>query len=359
MPLDNNKDLAFEDNFPDENEKESVFHYKRWICFSFVAVFIFVLLFINALLQRNFVIAHLKKQIAFSIESLNQVGWDVAYDNISFGSFPLSDLLQVKNLKIYNPQTSVSWNCSDLSINNSVIFPEKLQIKFSEKTFLSTSQKTYNISLPYQDVFLTLDEGKLQNFSAEFINLAIQDFADIEEWNFAAEIHYPTFSQQLAPSLKTVLEVKNIKLNGLLNYPLSQNIKKIYFSNRFIGHLNFENGFLSGIREWLAKDGYVEIDDFSLNWPPMLLVGKGKILLNENFEPIVSLNTTSLALERLIDDLEQKNWLDNKGVFVAKILLANKSYKSSENDKYLTVTTPITLQDDALLIEKIVIKKFN
>ena len=86
--------------------------------------------------------------------------------------------------------------------------------------------------------------------------------------------------------------------------------------------INFTNNLRSDLREWLSKDGHWEIKDFNLSWSPLLLVGKGNLYLNENFKPILQLNTTSKALSVLIDDLEHKNWLDSKGVFVAKILLS-------------------------------------
>lgn len=54
----------------------------------------------------------------------------------------------------------------------------------------------------------------------------------------------------------------------------------------------------------------------------------------------------------------QDNFLERKGVFVAKILLNNKSFKLNPDDKYYTVTTPININSNQILIENIPLKTF-
>ena len=57
-------------------------------------------------------------------------------------------------------------------------------------------------------------------------------------------------------------------------------------------------------------------------------------------------------------DMLQDNFLERKGVFVAKILLNNKAFKLNPEDKYYTVTTEININSNQILIENIPLKTF-
>ena len=58
----------------------------------------------------------------------------------------------------------------------------------------------------------------------------------------------------------------------------------------------------------------------------------------------------------LLNDMQAKSYLDRKGVFVANILLNAKAFKLHNDDKYLTIATPITYRDNKLAVENITIK---
>lgn len=348
----------FADQFPDEVRPQP--HFWKWGVFTFLVVFLLGLLFINSFLQRKAFISQIKKQISYSIEALNQFGWDLAYDNVSFNAFPLSPLGEIENLKIYNRQKNVSWNAEKISFDNSILNTHKLNFEISGQQFVSFHSAAHKISVAQQEMFIEVDDhAEIALFSAKFFNISIADCADIEKFVVLSQkLPFPKDKTD-APSFEVKTEISDIVLNGLLDYPLAQNIRKIYFSGAVIGKVNFDENFRSALQEWLAKGGSFEINDFNISWPPLLLVGKGNLYLNEKFKPILQLNTTSKGLAVLIDELEQKNWLDSKSVFVAKILLSEKSYKQNAQDEHLTVTTPISLRDDALLIEKIAVKKFD
>ncbi len=358
MAENSDKIDIFANQFPEEQKQNS--RPWKWGVFAFVVVLFIGVLFTNAFLQRKFLISHIKKQIAYSIDALNQFGWDIAYDNISFNAFPLLSLGEMSNVKIYNRYKRTSWNIEKIDFDNSILNAQKIYFDISGKQFLTYENKVHKISADNLELFIEVENNSIiRSISLKMLNFSLADWFDIDEIVFLAH-HIPSENTEFQiPYFKSAIELTDIKLNGLLNYPLSQTIRKIYLNSDIIGKISFSKNFRSNLREWMAKDGHIKINDFNINWSPLLLVGKGNLYLNENFEPILQLNTTSKALSVLIDDLERLNWLDSKGVFVTKILLATKSYKSNETDKYLTVTTPISLRDDALLIEKIAVKKFN
>ena len=101
----------------------------------------------------------------------------------------------------------------------------------------------------------------------------------------------------------------------------------------------------------------IDIKKLIVEWAPLTMVAHGDLYFNEKLAPVLHLNTSSKGLEETIDML-QDNFLESKGVFVAKILLNNKSFKLNKDDKYYTVTTPININSNQILIENIPIKNF-
>lgn len=332
-----------------------------WPAAAFFAALLICLMIISNYLQRHAVINHFKNDMHYMIGSLNRAGWDLAYGDIDFNALYPFSLVTFKNLKIYSLSQNHAWEIDKLSLDSGFFNPSSLQIFLGEKQKLISAGKEHKISLGAYDFAVELpSSGAPNNLTLQLQNAAISDWAEAGEINLAARIIAPQLINDQSPSLRVHLDIRQVKLNGLLNYPLSQNIERIYLNASVLGQIKGGENFQQALREWLAKDGHIEIKDFNLNWPPLLMVGKGSLYFNETFKPILQLNTSSKALQVLIDDLESMNWLDSKGTFVVKILLGNKAYKADPEDRYLTVTTPIAIRDDALLVEKIVLKKlFN
>lgn len=331
-----------------------------WPVVAFMAALLLSVIVINNYLQRRALINHIKTEMHYVLESLNNAGWDLAYEKIDFNSLYPFSLVNLKNVKIYSITQNNAWEINELTLNSSFFNAQKVSINLGQEQNLTVNATKHKINLgDYQFSVEMPTQGNLNNLTLQLHNITISDWADIGEINFAARIIAPQLINERSPSLRSYLEIRQVKLNGLLNYPLGQNIERIYLNTAVLGQIKGGENFQQALRGWLDKDGHIEIKDFNLNWPPFLLVGKGSLYFNENFKPILQLNTSSKALFELIDDLESKGWLDSKGTFVAKILLSNKAYKADAEDKYLTVTTPIAIRDDALLVEKIVLKNLG
>lgn len=329
-----------------------------WICLPFFTALVLSLAVISNYLQRRAVISHFKQEMNYVIKSLNQFGWDVAYDNIGFNALYPSNLIAFENFKLYSHTQNRALIIEKLLLTAGFFSPSELQISTEGAVNLSFDGTVHKIESGDNDAAIDFKDGKEPNsLTLRIQNLSISDWAEINEINFAARIIAPQRINEQAPFIKTHFDVRNIKLNGLLNYPLGQNIERIYANADVIGQIKADTDFQQAVHEWLSHGGHIAIKEFNLNWTPLLMVGKGELSFNEKFQPVLQLNTSSKALPELIDDLEKKNWFDSKGIFVAKILLNNKAYKADEADRHLTVTTPIGIRDDALLIEKIAVKK--
>ena len=149
---------------------------------------------------------------------------------------------------------------------------------------------------------------------------------------------------------------ESVNLNGLLDYPLTSYIRKMYAQFNLVGNLSGNEPFVTAAEKWLHEGGFVDVPNVTVSWDPLLLVGKGDIRFNENFEPTIQIKTSSKAIINLLNDLKNNKFLDRKGVFVANILLAAKGFKMKDDDEYLTISTPIAYRDNKLTVENITVK---
>lgn len=338
--------------------------YQKYMWLIGVGILTFVggLVIINSYLQRRAVINQIKNSINYTIKSLNQSGWDAAYDEVAFRPVYPGDLVRFKNLTFYRPDNADEFSIKmpELIISSGFINAQTFDVRFPQGMVISSLGQEHKVSFENYDFSAEASEGQLLNniiWQAE--NIKISGWADIAKISLASRIIAPQQINDQSPFFKIYLEAENIKLNGLLDYPLSQNIDRVYLESDVIGQIKAEDNFMQALNSWLARGGNIEIRNMTLNWLPLIMVAKGNLYFNDNLKPIVRLNTSSKALLELLDELDNKKWLDSKGIFVAKILLGSKAYKAAPEDKYLTVTSPITIQEDALLIEKIAVKKWK
>lgn len=330
-----------------------------WVFAPMLVVFCLTLLFTFSYLQRRSVISAIQSQYDYAINSLNESGFDIAYDRIEFNALWPFKLVKIKNFKIYTlaAENYMEWNIPELEVDTGLWAAKQLEIKLSKNQTCNFGGSKYDISIGRYKITVEGSYNGLNNLIIKLHDIDISNLAQIGELSFAARKIAAQQINDEAPFLKTYFEIRNVRLNGLLNYPLSQDISRIYFNADIIGRFKKMDGWQSAVNDWLLRDGKIEIKTLTINWLPLILVGKGDVYFNDKLKPVVRLKTSSKALLDLINQMESKSWLDNKGAFVAKILLSSKAFKADPEDKYLTVSTPINYQDGQISVEKITIYK--
>lgn len=332
-----------------------------WMASAFILALSVFLILCSSFLQRRMIISQVQAQFDYVVSAFNDAGLDIAYDDLSVSRIYPFKLLKATNFKIYSIHqgNDFEWKLPELSISSGLLDRSTLTLNFPQFQELRYDGQDYKINLQANNITIEISKDGLNNLEVELRNILVSDLAEIGEISFASRVVAPQQISDTGPFLQNYLEVKDVKLNGLLNYPLSQNIYRLYVNATVMGKINKTDTLQSSLHEWLARGGKIDIRSLTLNWPPLLLVGKGELYFNAKMKPIMRINTTSKALLVLINELDKKSWLDSKGAFVAKILLSNKAFKASPEDEQLTVSTPIAIQEDGLLIEKISVKKFG
>lgn len=328
-----------------------------WGCLSFIISF--CLIFI--IMQRNFHTSVLKKGLEEGIINLNQINLDIAYSRIDFSSIPGLDLAEIDDFSLYDLNGNWKISFPKIRIYQPWLSTKKLLISLGNEQEFNLKGKIYNISGDESVLEITLEEnGQPELLLAQLKNINIKKFAKIKQINIASrKLNMTMPSDSFLPSMENFLEINHVDIDGLLNYPLTSHINHLYLKTMLMGRIENTSDLKSDIHNWLNKDGYLDISAFTINWQPLLMVGRGQLTFTEQLKPVLKLETSSKGMLKLIDDFQNKNFIDSKGAFVVKILLGSKAFKLKENDEELTVVTPINYRDKKLAVENFTIKTFN
>lgn len=322
---------------------------------------VLTLMIMSFVFQRLLSINILQREIVKLQNSLVESGYDMAYENLSFNKFSLFHILTIKDLKIYsqNPKNYYEWSVPKLYIGSSLISARKLDITFDDKHKFQKGLTTYKASFPNLNIEFGLSKKyNLNSIILNSQNIDIENNLFIKEFGISARKKELNHFGELQPFFEIYINARDIKIDDNLDFPLEKEISRIYVNANIVGLMNSEKTYGETIDNWLQKGGMVDIKRLVVNWSPLLLVGRGDLYFNEKMQPKMRLMTSSKAFVETIDKLEKQHFIQRKGAFVAKILLNNKSFKTKEDDKYFTVTTPISISAEEILIENVPVKKF-
>ena len=287
---------------------------------------------------------------------------DIAYDNIEFNNMMFYPLVKIDNLKLYNTTSFNDWsiNFKTVKAYPNIIGTQKLRFTSTEGGIFSFNEFISEMTSDETFLDIIMDNNKLNELIFHSENFNIKDFAKINNISFLLQADKnPDITSFITSSYTSMFEINDIKINGLIDYPLSSNIKLIYMKSNIMGKIKPDDFILTSLESWLQKGGFIDVPNLIVQWDPLTLVGRGSINFNETFSPRISFNTSSKGILTLLNDLQQHKFLDTSKVFIANIMLKNKAYKINPDDEELTVSTPISYADNILTIDNLEIKDFT
>lgn len=313
------------------------------------------------IVQRAFCLNLIKTEINKFQASLQEIGYDIAYEKADFSDLSPFSMVTFKNFKIYatNPDDYFEWSVPQLKINAGMFNAEAVSVSTSRNQDFQKGNKKYPAEFPVLDIALKFDkEIGLKDITIEGVGLNIQGLATIDGLKIASQRMAPRQISDFTPFFENHIELKDITISEDIDFPLLKKIERIYANANIIGVISAQESYGKSFNAWLRLGGIIDIKKLIINWQPLILVGRGDLYFNDKLEPNLHLNTSSKAFVEVLDKL-QDYFLERKGVFVAKILLNNKSFKINKDDKYYTVTTPININSNQILIENIPVKTFT
>ena len=329
------------------------------LSFVFSFVLVFSCLYVTA--QSGIMVKKIRKSLPEIITSLNEVGVDLAYDNIKFNPVAFFPLMKIDNPQLYSLDERQYWNLQfdNIKIYTNLLGSPQLQIKFADHGAFSHGNTLYETTsgktILRIDDLLSQPEFLIRSEKFNIKNLAL--FNNITFW-----LKPSNLTEQTAkglPFYQSLLEINNVTINGMVNYPLSSYIKNISAKADIIGKFSFDDDLLTSAESWVKNGGFMDVPQLIVQWAPLTLVGRGNVHLNGNLQPTINFNTSSKGLLKLIKSLQEISFINSSNVYVANILLSNKAFRLNPEDEELTITTPISYSDGKISIENLVIKDFD
>lgn len=337
-------------------KNENFFHRFLLIIGSGVLAFGLCFISIWLTLERNNAINTIKKEIIKLENSLLAVGYDIAYDNLSFSHISPWQILRIENLQIYSLDAAnyFQWKCDEFALSSDIFNTKNIRFHFSQNQSLQIGNQNWDMDVPNLLAEMTLSKNnEIKDFNLQAADIALDNLAQIGSLKFAMQRGNGHQVNEKSPFMETLLEIKDIHIDNYTAWPMNKHVDHIYLNANIIGEIKEQPIFNEALYNWVENNGFIDIKKLIINWKPLVMVAKGDLFFNELLLPDVNLNTSSMALTDTLVQMNQNGWLDDKGVFVVKILLNNKSFKKNQADKYFTVTTPIKINNQQILIENI------
>ena len=330
-----------------------------FISFFIMAVIVVFGLWIN--FERAACIKNMKIEFQRFQDSIIDAGLDISYSDLQFSKSSIFGVMVIKDLRINNLKANnyIEYYAHQVKLNPSLFNIGKIKITFDGEQKLKQGEDSYNVFLSEFSILLGFCKyDGLKSISVIGKEIEIEDIIKIGSLKLASQKMSPQQINYLAPFFENHLELNDIEVTTTEPWPISKEVKRVYLNANIVGALKSHASYKDSIMQWLSSGGMIDIKKLNINWDNFVMVGKGDIYFNESMEPSLHLNTSSKGMLAFIDNLQGSDFLDSKGVFVAKILLGNKAFKLKEDDKYFTITTPINVNKNELTVENIAIKKF-
>lgn len=193
----------------------------RMAAAAFLTTFVVFLIFYHVMLVRISATRHLKADIVYIQDSLNTFGLDIAYEKISFSSSFTRPLMTADDFRLYSLNGNWSLTIPRLRLYASIFNNADITLELGNKQELQLNGESYPVRSEEAEIKFDFgDNNDIELVLAEIRNINIKNFAVIQELNLAGR-HTPnrTGLNSIAAVFENHIELKNITLNGLLNYP--------------------------------------------------------------------------------------------------------------------------------------------
>ena len=323
----------------------------RWVLISGILSALLCFAFMVMLFSRNYAIGVLKSKFDDLEKNLQSMGYDYAYDDLRFYSFSPWQIMRVKNFRIYSldDKDFWQWQSDELDLDVGLWNMDKVDVYIGRQQTFTHGDKKWFVQLDKSSMQFRLKYGALKEILFRADNMIVKDL-------FALETLYAQVKYQNQPYMIAKFDAKGGQIAPQVNWSLNRQLDHFYTNVSMNGTWDNEVLFSEAFYDWVEKGGNLSVHKVILNWKPLIVVGNGDILFDEDGDPTALLNTASLALPETIEKLNAEGFISNKTAFVLKILLNNKAIQQNETDQYKTVVSPLKISKDAIVLENIKIK---
>jgi len=326
---------------------------------AFVIAGLVAALVLWASFERLNAIRNMKIEFQRLQASMIEAGYDLSYSDLKFNMFSLSGGMVIKDFRINNLNAGAyaEFYSEEFRATPDLFHIGKINVGLKGEQRLTWNGKAH----PVQAVDLTMsfglsEDNRLSAVDIKGRNIEIKEMARIGAFKIIGRHMPATQGAYNAAFFEDNIELNNLEVTTPTPWPVSKKFDRVALTFNLVGAMTPQASYKSSLIDWLHQGGTMDIPTIVVNWDAFSLVGKGDVYFDGNLEPKLRLNTSSKGLLEVLEALNNADLLDNKGVFVARILLSNKAFKLNDDDKYTTITSPMDIDKKGFNMEGVTIK---
>lgn len=294
----------------------------------------------------HYVTTTLQDELAHWVTDQGGAGWKVSTGAVTTGGFPWHVTLTVASPAVEDPSGN-RWQGPPLSVVLPIWDLRHPHLEGGGRHLLTLKgQDPVSLSAEGASADLHFDDHGLTGAS---IQVAAATVADTHLGHLALDLRRLATGkvEHTVTSWESHVVLENIVLPDDPRLLFGTHVSSVRLDSRLQG--NVPGGSpAEALAAWRDDGGTLEIDALSIDWPPLVLSGKGTLALDSKMQPLLASACDIRGLFAAIDALARSGMIRGQDAGMAKLVLGLLMKPGKDGEKTLNV--PVTIQNRALSI---------
>lgn len=254
-----------------------------------------------------------EKHIEEELIEVQSKGFDVSFDNLHIGGFPLGYDVVVTNLEVKRGKDFRTWVDGKITFSARIWKPQEIS---------SVAGGTHHLEV---DDFSTQGQGfvlksfKFDPMRFEFfydhlvLKVAGKEFLKAKELEFDIDFT----PKNSADSASVRMRLEEMEAEPLKDSPLGPKIEKIIFDASLRGKISGDSTY-NLVKNWYDDDGVLEVKEMALKWGETSISGDGTLALDDDLQPLGAFSVSFEGLNEAVESYVKADKLDAKKAMLLK-----------------------------------------
>lgn len=273
-------------------------------------------------------------------------GWKITTGTVVVGGFPLHAVLTVPSPAVEDPSGNL-WRGPPLAVIFSPFDPRYPHLEGPGRhVFTIKGRDPLSISAEGASADLRFDGQGLGDAS---IDLAAAAAGSVRVGRLTVQWHRLAAGrvEHTVASWGLRVLVENLALPDDPRLLFGSLLPSIRLETHLQGSLGGGSP-VQALTAWRDDGGTLEIDSLSINWPPLILSGKGTLALDRDLQPILASDCNVRGLFEAVDALTRGGVVRARDAGMVKLVFGLMMKPGKDGEKTLNV--PVTVQNRVLSI---------
>ncbi|MBI3446630.1 MAG: DUF2125 domain-containing protein [Magnetospirillum sp.] len=277
-------------------------------------------------------------------------GWRVEFAQGRLFGFPGRIGLDLGETRLTSP-AGFSWRSNGLSIVVPGLDPLNPRLELGTQHDLAMGESWRGIvTAASTTLLLRVDgDGDLHSFAFDAVSPVLEQPGAAPVLASTLSVTYdwlnPAAPGHETASVRFSLGLRDVDVAALAGLPLGRRFETVQLEGRIMGSIP-EIAPLAALAAWSRDGGIVELDRFTVDWPPLALEGDGTLAFDHALQPQIATVARIRGWKEFMARLAQAGLIEPGMASAADFLLAILSRPDEQGRP--TLTLALTLQDGYL-----------